>query len=119
MSKYLTSKCVSIKRIVTKNSFTGSLENAQSSLVKGWALKRKRISKRLTKKVKDFVCQMFEEGENTCHKYTCVQASKKIKATRDENGNTIFSPEEWLSSQQVQGLFCRLSQKIILASDTK
>ena len=62
---FWTSKCVSIKRNVTKSSFTGSLENAQSSLVKGWALKRERISKRFTKKVKDFVCQMLEEGENT------------------------------------------------------
>ena len=48
-----------------------------------------------------------------------MQASKKIRAARDENGNRIFPPEEWLSSQQVQGLFCRLSQKMILASDTK
>ena len=34
---------------------------------------------------------MFEEGENTGHKYTPVQASKKIRAARDENGNRIFS----------------------------
>ena len=94
---FWTSKCVNIKRNVTKSSFTGSLENAQSSLVKGWALKRERISKRFTKKVKDFVCQMFEEGENTGHKYTPVQASKKIKTARDENRNRIFLPEEWLS----------------------
>ena len=46
-------------------------------------------------------------------------ASKKLRTARDENGNRIFSPEEWLSSQQVQRLFCRRSQKIILAPDTK
>ena len=65
VKKFWTIKCVNIKRNVTRSSFTGSLENAQSRLVKGWALKRKRTSKRFTKKVKDFVCQMFEEGENT------------------------------------------------------
>ena len=101
VKKFWTIKCVNIKRNVTRSSFTGSLENAQSRLVKGWALKRKRTSKRFTKKVKDFVCQMFEEGENTGHKYTPVQASKKIRAARDENGNRIFSTEDWLSSQQV------------------
>ena len=65
---FWTNKCVSIKRNVTKSSFTGSLENAQRSLVKDWDLKRKRNSKRFTKKVEDFVCQMFEVGENTGHK---------------------------------------------------
>ena len=116
---FCTSKCGSIKRNVTKSSFTGFLENARRSLVKGWALKRERISKRFTKYAKDFVCQMFTGDENTGHKYTPVLASKKIRAAWDENGNRIFSPEEWLSSQQVQGLFCRLSQKIILAPDTE
>ena len=56
---FWTSKCVSIKRNVTKSSFTGSLENAPKSFLKGWALKRERLSKRFSKNVKDFVCQMF------------------------------------------------------------
>ncbi|VDI07348.1 Hypothetical predicted protein [Mytilus galloprovincialis] len=35
------------------------------------------------------------------------QRLPKKRAVRDENGNRLFLPEEWLSSQQVQGLFSR------------
>lgn len=61
---------------------------------------------------------MFQEGERKGHRYTPVEASRKIRSARDENGNRVFSPEEWLSSQQVQGLFCRLSQTSSFVLDT-
>lgn len=61
---------------------------------------------------------MFQEVERKGHRYTPVEASRKIRSARDENGNRVFSPEEWLSSQQVQGLFCRLSQTSSFVLDT-
>lgn len=61
---------------------------------------------------------MFQEGERKGHRYTPVEASRKVRSARDENGNRVFSPEEWLSSQQVQGLFCRLSQTSSFVLDT-
>lgn len=62
--------------------------------------------------------KMFQEGESKGHRYTPVEASRKVRSARDENGNRVFSPEEWLSSQQVQGLFCRLSQTSSFVLDT-
>ncbi|XP_056015081.1 uncharacterized protein LOC130052907 [Ostrea edulis] len=108
-----TRKCVGIKEKVTKHPSLSEIENAcaQRNLVKGWALKGKRISKRFNKKVKDFVAQLFKEGERTGRKYTPTEASKKLRTARDEDGSRTFSPEEWLSSQQVQGLFCRFDKK--------
>lgn len=63
--------------------------------------------------------KMFQEGERKGHRYTPVEASRKKRSARDENGNRFFSPEEWLSSQQVQRLFCRLSQTSSFVLDTK
>ena len=97
---FWTTKCVSIKRIVTKSSFTGSLKKAQSRVVKGSTLKRKRISKRFTKKVKDFVCQRFKGRENTGHKNTLVQASKKIGAAKTRMGIEFFRQKNgWVPSK--------------------
>ncbi|VDI02012.1 Hypothetical predicted protein, partial [Mytilus galloprovincialis] len=79
----------------------------QCSLHSGWSLKGRRMNKRFTIAVKDYLLNLFMEGEQTGPKYTPTEASKKIRAVRDENGNRFFSPEEWLSSQQVQGLFSR------------
>lgn len=77
------------------------------------------MSKRFSKKVKEFLTKMFQEVERKGHRYTPVEASRIIRSARDENGNRVFSPEEWLSSQQVQGLFCRLSQTSSFVLDTK
>ena len=59
------------------------------------------------------------KGEKTLAKKHPSAGIKENRSCKDENGNRIFSPEEWLSSQQVQGLFCRRSQKMILVPDTK
>lgn len=112
-------KCVDMKRSITKSSSTGDFEILKNNITKGWALKGKRVSKEFSKKVKDFVTKMFQEGKRKGHRYTPVEASRKVRSARDENGNRVFSPEEWLSSQQVQGLFCRLSQTSSFVLDTK
>ena len=112
------SKCTNIKDSMTTVLPKEAVETDQTSqtvtqctLHAGWALKGKRISKRFSIAVKDFLLNLFMEGEQTGRKYTPTEASKKIRSARAENGSRLFSPEEWLSSQQVQGLFSRFANQ--------
>ncbi|VDI20325.1 Hypothetical predicted protein [Mytilus galloprovincialis] len=109
---FWSSKCTNIKESMT-SVFSKATDDqtpqtkTQCSLHSGWSLKGRRMNKRFSIAVKDYLLNLFMEGEQTGRKYTPTEASKKIRAVRDENGNRLFSPEEWLSSQQVQGLFSR------------
>ncbi|CAG2185678.1 unnamed protein product [Mytilus edulis] len=109
---FWSSKCTNIKESMT-SVFSKATDDqtpqskTQCSLHSGWSLKGRRMNKRFSIAVKDYLLNLFMEGEQTGRKYTPTEASKKIRAVRDENGNRLFLPEEWLSSQQVQGLFSR------------
>ncbi|KAL4220317.1 hypothetical protein ACF0H5_020724 [Mactra antiquata] len=59
--------------------------------------------------VKNFAKTLYFEGETTGRKYTPTEVSKKIRNARDNKGDKRFSSNEWLSSQQIQGLFSKFS----------
>ena len=108
-----TGKCLDIKDTVSSTTLSHSNEqdSTRSTVEQGWALKKSRQNRRFCGKVKDFVHSLFEEGEKTGRKYTPNEAAKRIRNARDVDGNRIFPPEDWLSVQQIQGLFSRFAHQ--------
>lgn len=78
-----------------------------SKLKTGWALKWDRKFFRFSLGVKQFVKDIFDDGEKTGKKANPVSVSLLIRNERDEYGNRIFSSNDWISSQQVRSLFAQ------------
>lgn len=71
----------------------------------GYALKRRKQVIRFSSKVKEYVHKVFQDGEVSGKKANPYTVSKNIRYEVDENGKRLFLTTEWLSPQQVRGLF--------------
>ena len=79
----------------------------------GYALKKRKKVTRFSRKVKDFVRKVFDDGELSGKKANPYTVSKNIRYEVDETGQRLFDTSEWLSPQQVRGLFANFAtQKI-------
>ena len=77
----------------------------------GWALKKSRTWTKMSDKVKSFLVTHFDTGAVTGQKADPAQVSREMKQAKDENGQTLFQPEEWKTADQIKGFFSRLSAK--------
>ena len=111
-----TEDCQNIKDSLTTVTLQHLDTTSVTKMRRGWALKRQRQNKRFSSEVKDYVLSLFEEGEKTVRKYTPFEASKRIRNVRGNDGNRLFLPDEWLTVQQIQGLFSRFAHKPISKS---
>ncbi|CAC5383051.1 unnamed protein product [Mytilus coruscus] len=72
----------------------------------GWALKLNKPFKRLTKKVKDFLFDIYSKCESSGRRPNFDKLATELKTTRQENdGTKMFTREEWLSLSQIRSLF--------------
>ena len=76
---------------------------------KGWALKTTKKPVRMTDRVKAYLVQKFDAGARSGLKADPVQVSREMKFAKDENGHSLFTPEEWRTAQQITSFFSRLS----------
>lgn len=84
---------------------------------KGWALHEAgKTRKRFNKKQNEYLKKKFLEGEQTGRKCTGEDVSKEMRYIRDENGERLFTVEEFLRPQQIQSFFSRLCAKMKDAS---
>ena len=58
-----------------------------------------------------YVQKIFEEGMNKRKKTTAQEVAMRMR-TEKIGGNLRFSNKDWLTEQQVKGLFCRFSAKL-------
>lgn len=79
----------------------------------GWALKSDRKFVRFSTDVKQFVRNIFEEGERSGKKANPVTVSSQIRNDRDEHGRHTFCPNDWISAQQVRSLFAQFHIKMM------
>ncbi|XP_062575515.1 uncharacterized protein LOC134237441 [Saccostrea cucullata] len=100
-------------------SSNASSESQLSQLKTGWALKSDRKFVRFSTAVKQFVKNIFDEGEKTGKKANPVTVSLQIRNERDENGNHVFCPNDWISAQQVRSLFAQFQMKLLKESTDK
>ena len=61
--------------------------------------------------MKQYVKSVFDEGEKAGRKANPVAVSFQIRKERDENGNRLFRPCDWISAQQVRSLFAQFHMK--------
>ena len=80
-----------------------------SSVNMGWALKSNKPRMRHSQKVNDYLRAIWEEG--TGRKKDPLHVAKNLKTARNEDGQKIFTPEEWLTAIQVAGIFSRYTLK--------
>lgn len=78
-------------------------------LQQGWALKKPRKFARFSAKVREFLQRVFQEGEESGRKAMPIEVSQRMRSLRNEDGEKIFSPDEWLQPSQVNSYFGRLS----------
>ena len=85
-------------------------EPFQSNVSEGWALhKPKGGAVRFSEKVRQYLISKFDIGEQSGRKEDPRQVSQDMRKAKGENGERLFSREEWLTKAQIQGFFSRLS----------
>ena len=86
----------------------------------GWALKHTSTSRRLNKKQKEYLIDLFLLGEQTGQKADPSEVSQSMRKARNKDGSLLFLSEEYLTSQQITGFFSRTAAKksIQVPSDT-
>ena len=64
---------------------------------------------RFSTALKQYVKNIFDEGEISGKKANPLTVSLEIRSEKDENGNHIFTPDDWITAQQVRNLFLQTS----------
>lgn len=84
---------------------------SSTSMETGWALKTTQAGLRFSDKQRQYLQEKFMEGERTGQKLDGATVSKAMRVAKDSNGKRLFQYEEFLSAQQVTGVFSRLASK--------
>jgi hypothetical protein len=90
-----------------KASTVNPLANSQTNLKQGWALKASKKTTNFSEKQKTFLEEKFMVGETTGKKLNPSTVAKQMRVARGSDQERIFSPEEYLSANQIQGFFSR------------
>lgn len=97
------------------NLFSANSEfenNANEDVInEGWGLKRPKKVVRFSKKLKEFLYTIFEQGENTGKRPCYEDICDRLKKERSPDGCKLFTPKEWLSTNQVRSLFGNFTSK--------
>jgi len=81
--------------------------HGENNLRQGWALKSCKSRSLFSDRQKEFLNEIFEEGERTEIKANPDTLAKTMKRARNENNERVFQVSEFLTSQQVASYFSR------------
>jgi hypothetical protein len=85
-------------------------ESSSSASNMGWAIRKSKSNSRFSKHQKDFLCQIFLQGEETGKKAHPSEVSSQMRSMRSADGKKkMFSQSEWLTVQQITSYFSRLN----------
>ena len=89
----------------------------QPSLQMGWALRSTQAGTRarFSDKQREYFTSKFQIGEVTGRKFDPTAVAKSMMTAKNANGERLFSSSEFLTSQQISGVFSRLASKKKLA----
>ena len=90
----------------------------ETKLPMGWALKITSPRKRFSQRQKDYLLARFKLGESSGKKENAASVAKGMIRAKDEEGNRLFHPDEFLTSKQVLSFFSRLAAKKKLETDS-
>ena len=74
-----------------------------------FALKKTKKSVHFTTKVRQFLLDVFLQGEDTGNKATAEDVAARMRLMRATEGTKAFTQDEWLSSTQISRYFSRLA----------
>ena len=86
-------------------------QNLSTVSKEGWALKTKKVVKRLSPKQKQFVIDCFLMGENGGKKISADKAVSIMRSSYDKDGKKHFQPAEYLTRSQILSQFGTLAAK--------
>ena len=85
-------------------------EPSPSDLSHGWALQKpKGGAGRFSNKIRQYPTSKFDIGVQSGRKEDPGQVAHDMRKAKAENGDRLFSREEWLTKSQIRGFFSRLS----------
>ena len=96
----------------TSGSASVSLSQSKDTLPTadmGWALKKTKKSVHFTTKVRQFLCEVFLQGEETGNKATAEDVAARMRSMRTTEGTKVFTKDEWLTFTQISRYFSRLA----------
>ena len=98
--------------VPTLQAFQSAKSPRQHVLSMGWALKSAQTKRtRFNDKQKNYMTTKFNLGETTGFKANPADVAKAMMTTRDDNGDRMFTSEEFLTTQQVPSFFSHLASK--------
>ena len=84
-------------------------EDAPPTADIGWALKKTKKSVHFTTKVRQFLREVFLQGEGSGNKATAENVAARMRSMRTAEGTKVFTKDEWLTSTQISRYFSRLA----------
>ena len=75
----------------------------------GWVLRKTRKAVAFFLRAKNYLADEFWTGEETGKKATASDMAPKMKSSRDDTGQKMFSKTDWLTEQQIARYFSWLS----------
>ena len=105
-----------IKSVLNVNDdvLTNRIQPTRSQLIflsKGYAIRRRQQSTKITKKHHVFFRNLFQRGEQTGKKFSVEKAYEEMRIARNSDGSKLFIPDQYLNQKQIRGLFGRLSKQ--------
>ena len=85
------------------HSQTSAKDSGEQSLVTqvdlGWALWKTQKAVAISQRAKNYLADMFWTGEETGKKATASDVASKMKSSRGDTGQKMFSKTDWLTKQ--------------------
>ena len=86
--------------------------SAYEAVPRGWALKTTKKATRFSPKQRQFLDELFEEGQESGRKLDAATAAQRMRRAKDLTGNRRFHMEEFLSPNQIQAYFSRKAAQL-------
>lgn len=80
-------------------------------LEKGYAIRRRQKSKKMTNEQQIFFIQLFNRGEETGKKVSIDVAYQEMRSTLKTDNTKLFSTNQYLTKNQIRSFFGRLARK--------
>ena len=96
----------------TSGSASVSLSQSEDTLPTadmGWALKKTKKHVHFTTKARQFLREVFLQGEETGNKATVEDVAARMRSMRTTEGTKVFTKDEWLTFTQISRYFSRLA----------
>ena len=106
-------RCSSIRQKYCNimENVTPQNQKGTSPTSKGWALKSITRSSRFSPKVKDYVLNIFNSCEKSGKRPNYSSLSEELKKSCHEDGSRMFAPSDWLTPNQLRGIFASYLMK--------